>query len=190
MKFIFMKKTISSIFIFILMIVSAIVLDYLLHLVGLKQIGRYLGIVGTIIILSSFFYSLRKRKIISFGAPKKLLQNHEFLGWAGTVLILIHSGIHFNAIIPWIAMISMLIVVASGLIGKFLYKEAKDSLNHLRIELKNVGKSEEEIERELHYSALMVSAMQQWRRVHLPLNMVLVSFAIWHIATILLYWRW
>ncbi|HEY8904655.1 MAG TPA: hypothetical protein VIM63_01315, partial [Rhodoferax sp.] len=35
--------------------------DYLLHRLNLVWVGRYLGILGTLLIISSFYYSLRKR---------------------------------------------------------------------------------------------------------------------------------
>ena len=43
-------------------IAATIVLDYALHRAGLVWIGRYLGPVGTGLIVVSFVYSLRKRR--------------------------------------------------------------------------------------------------------------------------------
>ena len=107
------------------MILITIVIDYSLHYFHLDFIGRQLGLIGTLIILISFAYSLTKRKIIHFGPPKILLKLHEYLAWIGSVLLLVHSGIHFNAILPWLATVMLLINVASGLVGKYLLKNAK-----------------------------------------------------------------
>jgi|PlaIllAssembly_1097288.scaffolds.fasta_scaffold21593_2 hypothetical protein len=189
LKFIF-SKIVPSIILFISLLVLTVLIDYLLHLSGFVWVGRYLGIVGTLIIISSFIYSLRKRKIIQISTPKQLLQNHELFGWSGALMILVHGGIHFNAIIPWLALFAMVIVVASGLTGKYLLKEAKESLKDKQIELKSINLSPNEIEKELFYSSLLVDTMQKWRKVHMPLTMIFAALALLHIIITLLLWSW
>lgn len=186
----FGTKIVPSVLIFISLIVSAILADFLLHLAGLIWVGRYLGIVGTLIILSSFLYSLRKRKLFKAGSPKTLLQSHELMGWLGALCILVHGGIHFNAIIPWLALIAMIVVVASGLTGKYLLKQAKERLKDKEEVLKAQNKTTDEVERELLYSSLLVETMQKWRKVHMPLTMIFFAFALIHIVITLLLWRW
>ena len=185
-----LTKIIPSFLIYISLFVAAILLDYVFHLLGWDWVGRYLGMVGTFLIIFSFLYSLRKRKLIQFGTPKRLLQNHELFGWSGALMILVHGGIHFNAIIPWLALFAMLIVVASGLTGKYLLKDAKESLKNKQIELKATHLSEDEIERELLYHSLLVDKMQKWRKIHMPLTMIFTAFALLHIILTLLFWRW
>jgi hypothetical protein len=51
--------------------------DYLLHRLNLVWVGRYLGILGTLLIIASLTYSLHKRKYIETGNPKTLLTLHE-----------------------------------------------------------------------------------------------------------------
>ncbi len=58
------------------LIVSTTIIDALLHLFDLVWVGRYLGIPGVILILLSFFYSMRKRKLITVGKPRNLLILH------------------------------------------------------------------------------------------------------------------
>ena len=99
---------------------AALAVDAGLHLAGLVWIGRYLGIPGVVLILASSAYSLRKHKVISSGKPVTLLRLHERLAWAGSLLILVHAGVHFNAVLAWLAIAAMLINVASGLTGKYL----------------------------------------------------------------------
>ncbi len=103
-----------------LMITIAIFVDYILHMLNLLNVGYWLSYPGTLLIILSFIYSLRKRKIIEAGSPKKLLSLHEYLAWAGSILILVHAGIHFNAILPWLGIIMMLVTVSSGLTGNTL----------------------------------------------------------------------
>ena len=59
--------------------------DYVLHRLNLVWVGRYLGIPGTLLIIGSLVYSLRKRKYISSGQPKSLLKWHEFSAWLGSL---------------------------------------------------------------------------------------------------------
>lgn len=189
LKFIF-SKILSSILLLVLLFILTILIDYTLHIFNLVWVGRYLGIVGTFVIITSFIYSLRKRKLIKSGSPKRLLQNHELQGWIGALFILVHGGIHFNAVIPWLALFAMVIVVASGLTGKYLLKQAKERFKDKEAELVKLNKSPEEIEKELLYSSLLVDTMQKWRKVHMPLTMIFIAFALIHIIITLLLWRW
>jgi hypothetical protein len=66
--------------------------DYLLHRLDLVWVGRYLGIPGTLLIIGSLYYSLRKRKYVSAGNPKTLLKLHEFGTWLGSLMVLIHAA--------------------------------------------------------------------------------------------------
>lgn len=170
-----------------LMILLAVLIDYVLHYFGLVYIGRYLGLTGTIVVLSSFVYSLRKRKIIHSGSPKKLLELHEYLAWSGSVMLLVHAGVHFNALLPWLAIVMLLIVVASGLIGKFLLKKANDSLKVRKQELTLSGMTSEEVEKKLHFDSLTVDAMKKWRVVHMPIAMFLAILSLLHIISILIF---
>ncbi len=128
-----------------LMIFIAIAIDYVLHRFQLMYIGRHLGLIGTTVIVLSFIYSLRKRKIIESGSPKKLLALHEYLAWVGSIMLLVHAGIHFNALIPWLAILMLLIAVGSGLVGKFLLKQANETLKEKKQYLITEGNSKEEL---------------------------------------------
>ncbi|MCB9069617.1 MAG: hypothetical protein R3C41_11010 [Calditrichia bacterium] len=172
------------------LIASSIALDYVLHLYKLAWIGRYLGIVGSVLIVFSFTYSMRKRKQISFGSPRVLLTAHEYLGWIGAVMILVHSGIHFNALLPWIAAISMMIVVASGHVGKFLLKRAHRDLREKRATLIAQGKGSEELTQKLFVESLTVDLMNRWRLIHIPFVILFVTMAGLHIVSILFFWNW
>ncbi len=119
-------------------------------------IGRYLGIPGTILILLSFGYSMRKRKLIRFGQPKRLLQLHEILAWLGVLMILVHAGIHVYAILPWLALIAMLINVASGMTGQYLLDRSRRSLGTKRETYSQRGVAAGEVEKEVFWDAVTV----------------------------------
>ena len=88
---------------FAALVLVALAIDGLLHLFDLLWVGRWLGIPGTLLIIGSTAYSLRKRKLIQRGHPVKLLRWHEVLAWLGSLLVLVHAGVHFNAILGWLA---------------------------------------------------------------------------------------
>ena len=170
-----------------LLILIAIILDYFLHRLHLVSVGRYFGFIGTLVVIVSFVYSLRKRKIITSGSPKQLLTLHEYLAWAGSVMLLVHAGIHFNAVLPWLAVLMMLIAVASGLAGKFLLQKANESLKERRQELIKQGVSSEDAERKLFFDSITVDLMKKWRIVHLPITLVFGILALLHIITIVMF---
>lgn len=181
------RHILPFIFLFSLMIFFAIVIDYALHLLNLLSIGRYLGYVGTAILLLSFIYSLRKRKLIESGSPKQLLLLHEYLAWIGTVVLLVHAGIHFNAVLPWLATFFLLISVASGLVGKYLLKEASEFLKTNKQNLLNKGLSSDEADKKLFFDSVAVDAMKKWRLIHLPITFLVGSLALVHIFTVLMF---
>ena len=109
---------------FVGLILAAIVLDAALHRAGLRWIGLYLGPVGVATLVLSFVYSLRKRKMITSGQPKQLLKFHQTLGWLGSLMLLLHGGSHFNSLLPWLALLAMLVVAASGITGGVLLRRA------------------------------------------------------------------
>jgi hypothetical protein len=108
--------------------VGTLIGDILLHHLDLVWIGRYLGIPGSVLIIISLIYSLRKRKVILKGQVKSWLGLHEMIGWLGALMVLIHAGIHFHALLPWLAPMAMGVTVISGMVGKMLLGRARAHL--------------------------------------------------------------
>ncbi len=164
--------------------------DYLLHRLNLVWIGRYLGIPGTLLIILSLVYSLRKRKYITAGSPKTLLRLHEIGTWLGSLMVLIHAGIHFNAILPWLATIAMGVNVISGMVGKLLLERSRRHVQGQRQHFELRGLSQRELEQAVFWDAVTLDAMAQWRKVHIPIFIVFAVLALGHIVSILLFWGW
>ena len=171
------------------LIVATIITDALLHQFELVWIGRWLGIPGTILILLSFFYSMRKRKVITFGKPKHLLILHETLTWVGALMILVHAGIHIYTILPWLALIAMLINVISGMTGQYLLDRSRHFLAEKRKVYAQQRLSEEDIENRLFWDAITFDLMKKWRAVHLPITLAFAVLGISHIVSIFLFWQ-
>jgi hypothetical protein len=170
--------------------VAALAGDFILHRLNLVWVGRYLGIPGTLLIIGSLIYSLRKRKLITSGSPRSLLTFHEFTAWLGSLMVLIHSGIHFNAILPWLATIAMGVNVISGLVGKLLLDRSRRHVQGERERYQLRGLSRPEVEQAVFWDAVSLDAMTQWRKVHIPIFIAFAVLAMGHIVSVFLFWGW
>jgi hypothetical protein len=167
-----------------------LLIDAMLHRLGAAWVARYLGIPGTLLILASFGYSLRKRKTLRLGRPAQWLRIHEAMAWLGSVLVLAHAGIHFKAVLGWLAAGAMLINVISGLTGKLLLDRSRRRLQQARQQLRERGLSEAQLEERMYWDSLAFDVVKQWRVVHLPITLAFALLATAHIAGELLFWSW
>lgn len=115
-----------------------------LDLSATSDAGYWLGVAGGVMMLALFTYPLRKRvrAFQRLGAARAWFVAHMTLGVAGPVAILLHSAFHIGSINAGVALVSMLVVAASGVVGRFLYLRTHrglsgdlESLSSLRLEL-------------------------------------------------------
>jgi hypothetical protein len=93
------------------------------HLLGPSApVGQTLGLVGALLMLMPFLYMARKRTptLKGAGTLRAWLEVHLFCGVVGPVLITLHTSFKFNGIVS-AAYWSMVIVVLSGFVGRYLY---------------------------------------------------------------------
>jgi len=164
--------------------------DALLHRLGLAWIGRWLGIPGVLLIVLSLVYSLRKRKLIRSGDPRSLLAWHEGLAWVGALMVMVHAGVHFEAVLPWLATIAMVVNIVSGLVGKFLLDRSRRHLAEARAHYAGQGLNADEQARALFLDAVTTSMMARWRAVHFPISFAFAVLALGHVVSVLLFWSW
>ena len=122
------------------------------------------------------------------GKPVPLLRLHERMAWAGSLLVLVHAGIHFNAILAWLAVGAMLVNITSGLTGKYLLQRARKHLDAERAALK--GRPVAEVEDTLYWDTLTVEVIKRWRVVHIPITLAFTVLALAHILGVFLFWGW
>jgi hypothetical protein len=173
-----------------LLALAALLVDLLLHRAGAVWVGRWLGIPGTLLIVASFAYSMRKRKWIRRGQPVVLLRWHEGLAWLGSLLVLVHAGIHFNAILAWLATVAMAINVTSGLTGRFLLERSRRRLQQAQAELQARGVSAAASAEAQYWDTLTFDAVRKWRVVHFPITLAFGVLALAHIVAAVLVWGW
>jgi hypothetical protein len=105
-------------------------------------------------------------------------------------MVLIHAGIHFNAILPWLATVAMGVNVISGMVGKMLLKSARAHVQGARQQLALQGLSQTAVEQAVFWDAVALSAMTQWRKVHIPIFIVFTALALGHIISVFMFWGW
>ena len=102
--------------------------------------GQGLGIVGTIMIVFGVgIYIARKRYnfLSKYIRLKYLLEFHIFLCTLGPILILFHTAFKFGGIVS-IAFWSMVAVVLSGVIGRFIYIQIPRTIEGRALSLNEV----------------------------------------------------
>jgi len=110
-------------------------------------IGHGFGVVGTLmIVLGVTTYTLRRR-VRAFARLGRLglwLQFHIFLCTLGPFLIVLHTSFKFGGIVS-IALWSMLVVVASGVFGRYVYVRIPKTISGQFLSLKAIQKHKEEL---------------------------------------------
>jgi len=101
------------------------------------DLSYWIAVAGGSMMLALFSYPLRKyvRFMQGLGKVKWWFWTHLFLGIAGPWLILVHSSFHVGSLNAGVALYSMVIVVISGVVGRFIYVRINRGLNGERMSL-------------------------------------------------------
>jgi hypothetical protein len=102
--------------------------------------GHGLGIIGTLLIIIGVFgYMARKRfrTLSRIGVLKHWLEFHIFLCTLGPIMILFHTAFKFGGIVS-ISFWSMVAVVASGVIGRFIYLQIPRTIQGRELSLHEI----------------------------------------------------
>lgn len=102
--------------------------------------GHGLGIVGTLlIVIGVSLYIARKRYnfMAKYLRLKYLLEFHIFLCTLGPIMVLFHTAFKFGGIVS-IAFWSMVAVVLSGVIGRFIYIQIPRTIEGRELSLQEV----------------------------------------------------
>jgi hypothetical protein len=88
------------------------------------DVGYWLGVAGGTMMALLFLYPMRKHFgfMRGLGPVKYWFVVHMVFGIVGPLLILLHSTYQIGSMNAAIALASMVVVVASGIVGRFLYR--------------------------------------------------------------------
>jgi hypothetical protein len=86
------------------------------------NIGYGYGVAGVLLVFTNLLYLARRRFARwNMGSMKTWLDLHVFTGLAGAAFISFHSTFKARSALSMVTSVSLLVVVITGLIGRFLY---------------------------------------------------------------------
>lgn len=106
-----------------------------------KGLGYALGIIGGSLMLALLLYPLRKnwRPIRNWGPIRYWFRAHMVFGVLGPSLILFHSNFGLGSTNSNVALACMLLVAASGIVGRFFYTRIHYGLYGRKASLQELG---------------------------------------------------
>lgn len=107
-------------------------------------IGHGIGIAGSLLmIIGVFGYMARKRfrRLSRIGVLKYWLEFHIFLCTLGPILVLYHTSFKFGGIVA-VSFWSMVAVVLSGVIGRFIYLQIPRTIQGRELNLSDLSDME------------------------------------------------
>jgi hypothetical protein len=139
--------------------------------------GHGFGIVGTLMMIAGVsIYMARKRFriLFNFGYLKHWLELHIFLCTVGPVLVLYHTAFKFGGIVS-ISFWSMVLVVLSGVVGRFIYVQIPrtiqghemgiNAINDLRENLANKVKSTVDFDKDTLFKFNKLTSVERYKEI-------------------------
>lgn len=114
-------------------------------------LGHGLGIIGTLMMIFGVaIYMIRKRfrSFFNLGYLKHWLEFHIFLCTVGPLLVLYHTAFKFGGIVA-VSFWSMVLVVISGVIGRFIYVQIPRTIQGQELSIKDLNALNDEIQYKL-----------------------------------------
>ena len=87
-----------------------------------------------------------------------------------------------SALVPILAMLSMVTVVLSGIIGQAVHAFSLSMLNDQRHRLQHEGLSDQDIDAQLHGMASQEEAFRIWQAIHAPMTLMFLVLTLLHVA--------
>lgn len=135
-------------------------------------IGHLFGVGGFLLMTVPVIYSLRKKlpRLRNVGSMKTWLEVHIFCGIVGPVLVTFHTSFRFNGVVS-VAYWSMVAVVLSGFVGRYLYVRIPRSLRGLELTRNELDARAEELSERLlaaHLPPALVTAIAAFEHRAVP----------------------
>ncbi len=102
--------------------------------------GYWLGIAGAAMMLLLLLYPLRKRVRFGrwLGSVASWFRLHMVLGLVGPTLVLFHANFSFGSLNSNVALLAMLTVAGSGIVGRYLYGKIHRGLYGRKLAVKDL----------------------------------------------------
>lgn len=104
-------------------------------------IGYALGIIGGVMMVFLLLYPVRKHVswMRRIGKVQHWFRAHMVIGIVAPILVLYHSNFQLGSLNGTVALISMLLVASSGLLGRYFYTRIHYGLYGRKADLDNLG---------------------------------------------------
>lgn len=124
-------------------------------------IAHPLGVIGSLMMLMPVLYTLRKklRRLSNAGSLSTWLEVHIFCGIVGPVLATFHTSFRFNGIIS-VAYWSMVAVVLSGFMGRYLYVRIPKSIRGTELTREEIEARLRELTAQIGHAGLREDVLQ------------------------------
>jgi ABC-type multidrug transport system fused ATPase/permease subunit len=99
--------------------------------------GHLIGIAGAVLMFMTLIYPFKKR-VLGRKGRKNPLGSHILYGLAGPSLVVIHSAHKLDSLIGLLTFLAMLIVVLSGIVGRYLFRSVNRTLKEQKKELETL----------------------------------------------------
>ena len=151
--------------------------------------GHLLGVAGTLFLFSTLAYVARRRlkRLAKSGPVARWLEIHIFCGVFGPILVTLHTSFKFNGVVS-VAFWSMVLVVLSGFVGRYLYVRIPKTIRGEELTLAELDQRVAEMAREAAESTLpprQRAAIEKERRVLVRriarLDRTRRLFQLWHV---------
>ncbi len=129
-----------------------------------SPLGYNLGLAGGIGMLFIFLYPLRKRvrALRNWGATRGWFALHMLLGIAAPLLVLVHSRFQIGSVNAGVALVCMLLVASSGIVGRFIYVRIHHGLYGTRMTLSELQARAGLNAGELHSKLSFAPRVEKW----------------------------
>ncbi|MBA3582843.1 MAG: hypothetical protein H0W44_10390 [Gammaproteobacteria bacterium] len=156
----------AGIYIFAIVVLSALYIgwqnrdEYYIH--AEYGLGYALGIIGLTTMILLLLYPLRKRwsVIRDWGQVKYWFRIHMIMGILGPTAIIFHTNFHVGSTNSMVALTSMLLVVGSGLVGRYIYRKIHHGLYGRKITLKELNDEQQDARTEFDLVIKLVPTVQ------------------------------
>ncbi len=153
----------------------------LLYRLNLGAYDKALGIFGGALLVGALatigvVMAARLGKL-KVRAVDRWLRVHMLFGTLAPAVILLHGGAQPGAVLPVLNVAALVVIVASGLTGRFVFLE-------LERRVREVTRKRSELPIGM---LLAHRTLRRWRTVHHPLTLVLIALSILHVLSIYFY---
>ena len=135
-------------------------------------LGYGLGILGCTLMLLLLTYSVRKRWRLLRKAfnIRRWFQLHMMLGILGPLAIIFHSNFHLGSVNSTVALVCMLLVAGSGVVGRYIYQKIHFGLYGEKIKLQQVLQDFEFVKQQMAALALTEKQRQHSDKLFAAIN--------------------